>query len=56
MDRLGRALVVTETHVPEEGYSAEEMARVLSCYHRITRYNPLELHIFIVCTNNPEIR
>ncbi|XP_030194266.1 rho guanine nucleotide exchange factor 40 isoform X2 [Gadus morhua] len=37
VDRLGRALVVTETHVPEEGYSAEEMARVLSCYHRITR-------------------
>ncbi|CAL8326552.1 unnamed protein product [Lota lota] len=37
VDRLGRALVVTETHIPEEGYSAEEMARVLSCYHRITR-------------------
>ncbi|CAL8384226.1 unnamed protein product [Arctogadus glacialis] len=37
VDRLGRALVVTETHVPEEGYNAEEMARVLSCYHRITR-------------------
>ncbi|XP_040887293.1 pleckstrin homology domain-containing family G member 4B [Toxotes jaculatrix] len=37
VDRLGRALVVTETDVSEEGFCVEEMARVLACYHRITR-------------------
>uniref|UniRef100_UPI003AAACA2C rho guanine nucleotide exchange factor 40 n=1 Tax=Centroberyx gerrardi TaxID=166262 RepID=UPI003AAACA2C len=37
VDRLGRALVVTETHTPEEGSCEDEMARVLACYHRITR-------------------
>ncbi|XP_068164039.1 rho guanine nucleotide exchange factor 40 isoform X2 [Antennarius striatus] len=34
VDRLGRALVVMET---EESFCEEEMARVLTCYHRITR-------------------
>uniref|UniRef100_A0A673CEW3 Rho guanine nucleotide exchange factor (GEF) 40 n=2 Tax=Sphaeramia orbicularis TaxID=375764 RepID=A0A673CEW3_9TELE len=37
VDRLGRALVVTETDASEEGFSAEDMAQVLACYHRITR-------------------
>ncbi|XP_041635078.1 pleckstrin homology domain-containing family G member 4B [Cheilinus undulatus] len=37
VDRLGRALVITETDVSEENFSEEEMARVLACYHRITR-------------------
>ncbi|XP_037335705.2 rho guanine nucleotide exchange factor 40 [Pungitius pungitius] len=37
VDRLGRALVVTETDATEEGVSEEQMARVLACYHRITR-------------------
>uniref|UniRef100_G3Q555 Rho guanine nucleotide exchange factor (GEF) 40 n=1 Tax=Gasterosteus aculeatus aculeatus TaxID=481459 RepID=G3Q555_GASAC len=37
VDRLGRALVVTETDASVEGVSEEEMARVLACYHRITR-------------------
>uniref|UniRef100_A0AAQ6IK27 Rho guanine nucleotide exchange factor (GEF) 40 n=1 Tax=Anabas testudineus TaxID=64144 RepID=A0AAQ6IK27_ANATE len=37
VDRLGRALVVTETDVSEESFCEEEMARVLACYHRITR-------------------
>ncbi|KAF7648163.1 hypothetical protein LDENG_00160990 [Lucifuga dentata] len=37
VDRLGRALVVTETDVAEEGYSEKEMAHVLACYHQITR-------------------
>ncbi|XP_030636621.1 rho guanine nucleotide exchange factor 40 [Chanos chanos] len=37
VDRLGRGLVVTEAHVSEEGYRVDEMARVLSCYYRITR-------------------
>uniref|UniRef100_A0A3Q3E8A5 Rho guanine nucleotide exchange factor (GEF) 40 n=1 Tax=Labrus bergylta TaxID=56723 RepID=A0A3Q3E8A5_9LABR len=37
VDRLGRALVVTETDASEESQSEEEMARVLACYHRITR-------------------
>ncbi|CAJ1085929.1 rho guanine nucleotide exchange factor 40 [Xyrichtys novacula] len=37
VDRLGRALVVTETDKSEESCSEEEMARVLACYHRITR-------------------
>nr|XP_020442445.1 rho guanine nucleotide exchange factor 40-like [Monopterus albus] len=37
VDRLGRALVVTETDASEEGFCEEEMAQVLACYHRITR-------------------
>ncbi|XP_076018671.1 rho guanine nucleotide exchange factor 40 [Genypterus blacodes] len=37
VDRLGRALVVTETEVVEEGGCEEEVARVLACYHQITR-------------------
>lgn len=38
VDRLGRGLVITEAHLPEEGYQEEEMARLLACYHHITRY------------------
>ncbi|KAM9426500.1 LOW QUALITY PROTEIN: rho guanine nucleotide exchange factor 40 [Pholidichthys leucotaenia] len=37
VDRLGRALVFTETDASEEGFCEEEMARVLACYYRITR-------------------
>ncbi|XP_068612059.1 rho guanine nucleotide exchange factor 40 [Brachionichthys hirsutus] len=37
VDRLGRALVVTATDASEEGFCEGEMARVLACYHRITR-------------------
>ncbi|XP_067435209.1 rho guanine nucleotide exchange factor 40 isoform X1 [Thunnus thynnus] len=37
VDRLGRALVVTETDGSEEGFCEEEMARVLASYYRITR-------------------
>ncbi|KAM7366452.1 hypothetical protein PAMP_015890 [Pampus punctatissimus] len=37
VDRLGRALVVTETDGSEEGFCEEDMARVLACYYRITR-------------------
>uniref|UniRef100_H3CPP4 Rho guanine nucleotide exchange factor (GEF) 40 n=1 Tax=Tetraodon nigroviridis TaxID=99883 RepID=H3CPP4_TETNG len=37
VDRLGRALVITETKVSEGSFCPEEMARVLACYHRITR-------------------
>ncbi|XP_058481064.1 rho guanine nucleotide exchange factor 40 isoform X2 [Solea solea] len=37
VDRLGRALVITEMDVSEEDLCEEEMARVLACYHRITR-------------------
>ncbi|GLD74807.1 rho guanine nucleotide exchange factor 40-like protein, partial [Lates japonicus] len=37
VDRLGRALVITVTDTSEEGFCEEEMARVLACYHRITR-------------------
>uniref|UniRef100_A0A3P8RKH4 Rho guanine nucleotide exchange factor (GEF) 40 n=1 Tax=Amphiprion percula TaxID=161767 RepID=A0A3P8RKH4_AMPPE len=37
VDRLGRALVLMETDASEEGYCGEEMARVLACYHNITR-------------------
>ncbi|XP_049923679.1 rho guanine nucleotide exchange factor 40 isoform X2 [Epinephelus moara] len=37
VDRLGRALVVTETDASEENFSDEEIARVLACYHKITR-------------------
>ncbi|KAL3046182.1 hypothetical protein OYC64_004234 [Pagothenia borchgrevinki] len=37
LDRLGRALVVTETDASDESFSEEDMARVLACYYRITR-------------------
>uniref|UniRef100_A0A665VHP0 Rho guanine nucleotide exchange factor (GEF) 40 n=2 Tax=Echeneis naucrates TaxID=173247 RepID=A0A665VHP0_ECHNA len=37
VDRLGRGLVVTGTDVLEDGFCEEELARVLACYHRITR-------------------
>ncbi|XP_074555474.1 rho guanine nucleotide exchange factor 40 [Halichoeres trimaculatus] len=37
VDRLGRALVISELDSSEESFSEEEMARVLACYHRITR-------------------
>ncbi|XP_069374637.1 rho guanine nucleotide exchange factor 40 isoform X1 [Paralichthys olivaceus] len=37
VDRLGRALVVTETDASEEGFCEDETVRVLACYHRITR-------------------
>lgn len=37
VDRLGRALIVTEADASEKSFCGEEMARVLACYHRITR-------------------
>ncbi|XP_067256025.1 rho guanine nucleotide exchange factor 40 isoform X3 [Chanodichthys erythropterus] len=37
MDRLGRALVFTESHLPEDGWNTDEMIKVLSCYYTITR-------------------
>ncbi|XP_051580200.1 pleckstrin homology domain-containing family G member 4B-like isoform X1 [Myxocyprinus asiaticus] len=37
MDRLGRALVVTESHLPDDGWNTDEMIKVLSCYYTITR-------------------
>ncbi|TRY55747.1 hypothetical protein DNTS_016169 [Danionella cerebrum] len=37
MDRLGRALVVTASHLSEDGWNEDEMIKVLSCYHSITR-------------------
>uniref|UniRef100_A0A9J8BRU6 Rho guanine nucleotide exchange factor (GEF) 40 n=1 Tax=Cyprinus carpio carpio TaxID=630221 RepID=A0A9J8BRU6_CYPCA len=37
MDRLGRALVITESHLPEDGWSTDEMIKVLCCYYTITR-------------------
>ncbi|XP_055360731.1 rho guanine nucleotide exchange factor 40 isoform X2 [Betta splendens] len=37
VDRLGRALVFTQTDTPEDDFCEEEMARLLACYHTITR-------------------
>ncbi|XP_052456836.1 rho guanine nucleotide exchange factor 40 [Carassius gibelio] len=37
MDRLGRALVITESHLPEDGWNTDEIIKVLSCYYSITR-------------------
>ncbi|KTF90260.1 hypothetical protein cypCar_00030277 [Cyprinus carpio] len=37
MDRLGRALVITESHLPEDGWNTDEIIKVLSCYYTITR-------------------
>lgn len=37
VDRLGRALVFTDANVSDEDFCTEEMARILACYHRITR-------------------
>uniref|UniRef100_A0A672KXV2 Rho guanine nucleotide exchange factor 40-like n=1 Tax=Sinocyclocheilus grahami TaxID=75366 RepID=A0A672KXV2_SINGR len=37
MDRLGRALVITQGHLPEDGWNTDEIIKVLSCYYTITR-------------------
>ncbi|XP_016110893.1 pleckstrin homology domain-containing family G member 4B-like isoform X2 [Sinocyclocheilus grahami] len=37
MDRLGRALAIIESHLPEDGWNTDEMIKVLSCYYNITR-------------------
>ncbi|XP_026799035.2 pleckstrin homology domain-containing family G member 4B [Pangasianodon hypophthalmus] len=37
VDRLGRGLVITETHVPEEGHCLNDIVQLLSCYYTITR-------------------
>ncbi|XP_060772946.1 rho guanine nucleotide exchange factor 40 isoform X2 [Neoarius graeffei] len=37
VDRLGRGLVITETHVPEEGHHLNDIVQLLSCYYTITR-------------------
>ncbi|CAB1420677.1 unnamed protein product [Pleuronectes platessa] len=37
VDRLGRALVVSETDASSEGSCEDETVRVLACYHSITR-------------------
>uniref|UniRef100_A0A4W5NRU2 Rho guanine nucleotide exchange factor (GEF) 40 n=1 Tax=Hucho hucho TaxID=62062 RepID=A0A4W5NRU2_9TELE len=48
VDRLGRAVVVTETHLPEDGCRADEMGRVLACYHRITRSSAKERGLTVI--------
>ncbi|XP_062371994.1 pleckstrin homology domain-containing family G member 4B [Sardina pilchardus] len=48
VDRLGRGLVVTEAHLPEEGYPADEMARVLACYYHITRPSAKEKGLTVI--------
>ncbi|KAF1380779.1 hypothetical protein PFLUV_G00167520 [Perca fluviatilis] len=55
VDRLGRALVVTEMDASEESCSEEEMARVLACYHRITRPAAKEkgLTVLMDCRRSP---
>nr|XP_057923846.1 rho guanine nucleotide exchange factor 40 isoform X2 [Doryrhamphus excisus] len=37
VDRLGRALVVAETDTFRQDSNNQEMARILACYHRMTR-------------------
>ncbi|XP_076868210.1 rho guanine nucleotide exchange factor 40 [Brachyhypopomus gauderio] len=37
IDRLGRGLVITEAHIPEEGYHVDDLVQLLSCYYSITR-------------------
>ncbi|XP_054656852.1 pleckstrin homology domain-containing family G member 4B isoform X2 [Dunckerocampus dactyliophorus] len=37
VDRLGRALIIAETDTSRQDSNNEEMARILACYHRITR-------------------
>ncbi|KAL0970069.1 hypothetical protein UPYG_G00236730 [Umbra pygmaea] len=48
VDRLGRAVVVTETQRPEDGYHEDEMGHVLACYHRITRPSAKERGLTVV--------
>ncbi|XP_076144890.1 rho guanine nucleotide exchange factor 40 isoform X1 [Alosa pseudoharengus] len=48
VDRLGRGLVVTEAHLPEEGYQADEMTRVLACYYHITRLAAKEKGLTVI--------
>lgn len=38
VDRLGRGLVITETHSPEESHHLNDIVQLLSCYYTITRY------------------
>ncbi|KAJ8382504.1 hypothetical protein SKAU_G00032820 [Synaphobranchus kaupii] len=37
VDRMGRAVVTTEMQSPPVGFQDKEVARVLACYHAITR-------------------
>ncbi|KAI5087935.1 pleckstrin-like domain-containing family G member 4B, partial [Silurus meridionalis] len=37
VDRLGRGLVITEAHVPEEGLHLIDVVQLLFCYYTITR-------------------
>ncbi|KAM9827151.1 rho guanine nucleotide exchange factor 40 [Neosynchiropus ocellatus] len=51
VDRLGRALVVAEVGSPEEDPCEEEMARVLACFHRITRPSAREKGLTLLIDN-----
>uniref|UniRef100_A0A3P8XUR3 Rho guanine nucleotide exchange factor (GEF) 40 n=1 Tax=Esox lucius TaxID=8010 RepID=A0A3P8XUR3_ESOLU len=48
VDRLGRGVVVTEAHLPEDGYHEVEMSCVLACYHRITRPSAKERGLTVI--------
>ncbi|KAK3523444.1 hypothetical protein QTP86_033619 [Hemibagrus guttatus] len=37
VDRLGRGLVITETHIPEDSHHLNDIVQLLSCYYSITR-------------------
>ncbi|KAI4897505.1 hypothetical protein NFI96_008042 [Prochilodus magdalenae] len=37
VDRLGRGLVITEGHAPEEAHRVGDIVQLLSCYYTITR-------------------
>ncbi|KAG7462187.1 hypothetical protein MATL_G00199850 [Megalops atlanticus] len=48
VDRMGRALVITEAQSPPNGYHEEELARLLTCYHAITRSSVREKGLTVI--------
>ncbi|XP_036407612.1 LOW QUALITY PROTEIN: rho guanine nucleotide exchange factor 40 [Megalops cyprinoides] len=48
VDRMGRALVITEAQSPPNGYHEEELTRLLTCYHAITRPSVREKGLTVI--------
>ncbi|KAG5846273.1 hypothetical protein ANANG_G00148030 [Anguilla anguilla] len=48
VDRMGRAVVTIETQNPPDGFQDKEVARVLTCYHAITRPSAKEKGVTVI--------
>ncbi|KAJ8268723.1 hypothetical protein COCON_G00113300 [Conger conger] len=55
VDRMGRAVVTIETQNPPDGFQDKEVARVLACYHGITRPSAREkgMTVILDCRLSP---